>query len=121
MPIDKTLRPADHETELRDSGLRVTAARLAVLDVVTRQQHADADDVLRATREALGSVSVQAVYDVLNALTDHGLLRRIAPAGHPARYERRQASQLDYPHRGLQVGHPIVEADLRVLLRGWQD
>ena len=89
MPTEKQVRPADNETELRDSGLRVTAARLAVLDVVARQQHANAEDVLRAAREGLGSVSVQAVYDVLNTLTEHGLLRRIEPAGHPARYERR--------------------------------
>lgn len=82
-------RRARHESELRDHGLRVTAARLAVLDAVEVQQHADADDVLRAARTALGSVSVQAVYDVLHTLTDKGLVRRIEPAGHPARYERR--------------------------------
>lgn len=82
-------RRARHEDELRAHGLRVTAARLAVLDAVEAQQHADADDVLRAARAALGSVSVQAVYDVLNTLTDKGLVRRIEPAGHPARYERR--------------------------------
>jgi Fe2+ or Zn2+ uptake regulation protein len=84
-----TARRARHEAELRDHGLRVTAARLAVLDAVEAQQHADADDVLQAARSALGSVSVQAVYDVLHTLTDKGLVRRIEPAGHPARYERR--------------------------------
>ncbi|MCB7137817.1 Fur family transcriptional regulator [Cellulosimicrobium marinum] len=78
-----------HEAELRGHGLRVTAARLAVLGAVDDQQHADADTVLRSVRDSLGSVSVQAVYDVLNTLTDKGLLRRIEPAGHPARYERR--------------------------------
>src|SRR5690606_29611541 len=34
-------------------------------------------------------VSHQAVYDVLRALTDTGLLRRIQPAGATARYETR--------------------------------
>ena len=87
--LDDGARRARHESELRDHGLRVTAARLAVLDAVEVQQHADADDVLRAARAALGSVSVQAVYDVLHTLTDKGLVRRIEPAGHPARYERR--------------------------------
>ncbi|MBD5788059.1 transcriptional repressor [Cellulosimicrobium terreum] len=80
---------ARHEDELRAHGLRVTAARLAVLDAVGQRQHADADTVLRAVRDSLGSVSVQAVYDVLNTLTEKELLRRIEPAGHPARYERR--------------------------------
>lgn len=74
---------------LRDRGLRVTAQRLAVLDALGSHGHLDADEVLRRVRGSLPTVSVQAVYDVLHALTDAGLLRRIEPAGHPARYERR--------------------------------
>lgn len=74
---------------LRDAGLRVTAPRLAVLTAVAEHPHADADTVLSLAREQLGSVSVQAVYDVLHALTRAGLLNQIEPAGHPARFERR--------------------------------
>lgn len=81
--------PNADERALRDAGLRVTAPRLAVLDAVAHHQHVDAADVVTEVRRALGSVSVQAVYDTLNALTEQGLLRRIEPAGHPARYERR--------------------------------
>ena len=36
-------------------------------------------------------MSTQAVYDVLRALTSAGLVRRIEPAGSPARYESRVA------------------------------
>lgn len=79
----------DHTSTLRDHGLRATAPRLAVLDVVGRLPHSTADTVLQAVRESRPTVSVQAVYDVLHALTRAGLLRRIEPAGHPARYERR--------------------------------
>ncbi|MFC8600627.1 Fur family transcriptional regulator [Isoptericola sp. NPDC057191] len=74
---------------LREHGLRVTGSRLAVLRALSEHQHATADDVVRAVRADLGSVSVQAVYDCLHALTSAGLLRRMEPAGHPARYERR--------------------------------
>lgn len=78
------------DTELlREHGLRVTAPRLAVLGVLEHAAHLDADEVLRQVRTTLPTVSVQAVYDVLHALADAGLLRRIEPAGHPARYERR--------------------------------
>ncbi|HEX5332119.1 MAG TPA: Fur family transcriptional regulator [Cellulomonas sp.] len=80
----------DAET-LRKLGLRVTQPRLAVLDAVRHHPHADADTLLQAVRATLPRVSVQAVYDVLRALADVGLLRRIEPAGHPARYERRVA------------------------------
>lgn len=74
---------------LRERGLRVTAPRVAVLDAVADLPHADADTILKRARTTLPTVSVQAVYDVLHALTDAGILRRIEPAGHPARYERR--------------------------------
>lgn len=78
------------DTELlREHGLRVTAPRLAVLGVLEGAAHLDADEVLQQVRATLPTVSVQAVYDVLHALADAGLLRRIEPAGHPARYERR--------------------------------
>ncbi len=76
---------------LRSAGLRVTGPRLAVLDAVGRLPHATADTVLREVRATVPTVSVQAVYDVLHALTGKGILRRIEPAGHPARYERRVA------------------------------
>jgi Fe2+ or Zn2+ uptake regulation protein len=79
----------DLPAALRERGLRVTEPRLAVYDVVGSHPHADADTVLTEVRRTLPTVSVQAVYDVLRALTDAGLLRRIEPAGHPARYERR--------------------------------
>ena len=37
----------------------------------------------------MGSISIQAVYDVLGVLVDVGLIRRIQPAGSPARFEAR--------------------------------
>ncbi len=82
------VREAD---QLREHGLRVTAPRLAVLQALGSLSHADADSVLRAARERVPTVSVQAVYDVLHALTSAGLVRSIEPAGHPARYELRVA------------------------------
>jgi len=74
---------------LRAAGLRVTAPRVAVLQVIAERPHSDADTVRCGVLERLGTVSTQAVYDVLGALTAAGLLRRIEPAGSPARYERR--------------------------------
>jgi Fe2+ or Zn2+ uptake regulation protein len=75
---------------LRERGLNVTAPRLAVLAAVEELGgHVDAGAVAAAARERLGSVSTPAVYDILNALTAAGLLRRIQPAGSPARYETR--------------------------------
>jgi Fe2+ or Zn2+ uptake regulation protein len=79
----------DAESLLRGAALRVTRPRLAVLTAVHEQPHADTESILLAVREQLGAVSHQAVYDVLRALTDARLVRRIQPAGSVARYEAR--------------------------------
>jgi Fur family ferric uptake transcriptional regulator len=80
---------ADSTELLRDSGLRVTPQRLAVLRAVSDAPHVTADAVAETVKDNIGSISVQAVYDALGALTEKGLLRRIDPAGSPARYENR--------------------------------
>ena len=81
--------PTDAERLLRAAGLRVTQPRLAVLAAVRERPHADTESVITATRARLDAVSHQAVYDVLRALTEAGLVRRIQPAGSVARYEAR--------------------------------
>ncbi|RYG84097.1 transcriptional repressor [bacterium] len=81
--------PMDPRERLRGAGLRATGPRLAVLRALeTTGPHADADDVAQAVRRE-GKISVQAVYDGLAVLTLVGLVRRIEPAGHPARFELR--------------------------------
>lgn len=72
---------------LRERSMRVTAPRIAVLRELSAHPHADVDTLTRATRERLGSVSTQAVYDILAALAGIGLVRKFEPAGHPARFE----------------------------------
>jgi Fur family ferric uptake transcriptional regulator len=77
------------EDLLRAHGLRVTKPRLAVLDVLTEGGHLEVEDVARRVRTRPDSVSTQAVYDVLAALSRAGLARRIEPAGSPALFEAR--------------------------------
>ncbi len=74
---------------LRESALRVTRPRLAVMDAVREHPHSDTESILGAVRRELPTVSQQAVYDCLRVLTEVGLLRRIQPAGSVARYETR--------------------------------
>ena len=74
---------------LRGHGLQVTAQRLAVLRAVSRRPHSTADDIDKVVRAEIGAISRQAVYDALGVLTEKGVLRRIQPAGSPARYEDR--------------------------------
>jgi Fur family transcriptional regulator, stress-responsive regulator len=77
------------EDVLRAHGLRVTRPRLAVLQVLAEGGHLEVEEIAHRVRHRLDSVSTQAVYDVLGALSRAGLARRIEPAGSPARYEAR--------------------------------
>jgi Fe2+ or Zn2+ uptake regulation protein len=79
----------DPAERLRAAGLRVTAPRLAVLAVLSEGGHLGVDEVAARVRDRLGSVSTQAVYDVLAALAQAGLARHVEPAGSPALYEAR--------------------------------
>jgi Fe2+ or Zn2+ uptake regulation protein len=75
--------------ELRGAGLRVTAARAALLVTVREGDHLGVEAIAAGVRERVGHISLQAVYDELDALTAAGLIRRIEPAGSPARFEGR--------------------------------
>lgn len=60
-----------------------------MLEVLADGGHLEVDEIAQRVRTRLDSVSTQAVYDVLGALSRAGLARRLEPAGSPARYERR--------------------------------
>jgi len=86
MTASQTPTPAE---ELRGAGLRVTAARVALLEIVRAGDHLGVEAITSGVRDRIGHISLQAVYDALHALTAAGLLRRIEPAGGQPRFERR--------------------------------
>ncbi|MCC7043772.1 MAG: transcriptional repressor [Acidobacteria bacterium] len=81
--------PPDPADILREHGIQVTAQRLAVWRTVSGQPHITADGVAEAVRAGIGAISRQSVYDALAVLVAAGLIRRIQPAGSPARFETR--------------------------------
>jgi Fe2+ or Zn2+ uptake regulation protein len=81
--------PEEPAQLLRNHGLQVTAQRIAVLRAIARRPHCTADDVAEDVRAEIGAISRQAVYDALGLLAEKGLIRRIQPAGSPARFEDR--------------------------------
>src|ERR1700753_4087655 len=82
----KNPAPAD---ELRHAGLRVTAARVALLETVREGDHLGVEAIATQVRARLGHISLQAVYEALHALTAAGLTGRLATPGRPARFEGR--------------------------------
>jgi Fur family transcriptional regulator, stress-responsive regulator len=111
--LDKVQRVGTGPSELlRERGLRVTVQRVAVLQAVGSAPHVSADLVAETVRDRLGTISTQAVYDALAALTEHGLLRRIQPAGSPARYETRVGD--NHHHLICRVCDRMVDVDCAV-------
>jgi len=97
---------------LRQHGIQVTAQRLAVLRAVAGEPHITADGVAEAVRSEIGAISLQSVYDALTLLAAEGLLRRIQPAGSPARFEDRVGD--NHHHLICRVCGRLVDVDCAV-------
>lgn len=112
MPSSRPPTETDDARRLRDAGLRVTAPRLAVLAAVREGSHATVEEIAVRARARAGSVSIQAVYDVLRALAQAGLARRIEPAGSPARFEARVGD--NHHHLVCRVCGAVADVDCAV-------
>ena len=98
--------------ELRGAGLRVTAVRVALLEAVRHGDHLGVEALAAGVRERVGHVSLQAVYEALNALAATGLVRRIQPAGSPARFEGRIGD--NHHHVICRVCGSVADVDCAV-------
>ena len=113
-----------HEHLLREAGLRVTQQRVAVLEAVRRLPHADTESLIAAVRAEHGEVSHQAVYDVLRALTEAGLvlghlglaevIARERRAGHLEELTPREHEVLELMARGLSNAAICAELHLSI-------
>lgn len=94
---------------LRERGIQVTAQRLAVMRAVAGQPHVTADAVAELVRAEIGAISLQSVYDALGVLVANRLIRRIQPAGSPARFEGRVGD--NHHHLICRVCGRVVDVD----------
>lgn len=97
---------------LRQNGLQVTAQRIAVIRAVSACPHGTVEDVAEAVHDDIGAISRQAVYDSLAMLAEKGLIRRIQPAGSPARYEDRVGD--NHHHLICRSCNRMVDVDCAV-------
>jgi Fe2+ or Zn2+ uptake regulation protein len=104
--------PTDPGELLRQRGIQVTAQRLAVFRAVARQPHITADGVAEIVRAEIGAISLQSVYDALAVLAAEGLIRRIQPAGSPARFEDRVGD--NHHHLICRVCGRVVDIDCAI-------
>ncbi|MFE3856085.1 Fur family transcriptional regulator [Streptomyces griseorubiginosus] len=98
--------------ELRGAGLRVTAARVALLETVRAGDHLPVDAIATGVRDRLGHISLQAVYEALHSLTAAGLVRRLEPPGSPARFEGRVGD--NHHHLVCRSCGAVVDVDCAV-------
>jgi Fe2+ or Zn2+ uptake regulation protein len=105
-------QPPNTAEELRGAGLRVTAARVALLETVRHGDHLGVETIASGVRDRVGHISLQAVYEALNALTGAGLVRRLEPPGSPALYEGRVGD--NHHHLVCRSCGVVVDVDCAV-------
>ena len=98
--------------ELRGAGLRVTAARVALLETVRQGDHLGVEAIASGVRDRVGHISLQAVYEALHALTTAGLVRRLEPPGSPVRFEGRVGD--NHHHLVCRSCGTVVDVDCAV-------
>jgi Fur family ferric uptake transcriptional regulator len=98
------LSAADRATLAREPSTR---RRIVLVGRVGR-----ADEIADAVRRQIGAISLQSVYDALGVLVAEGLLRRIQPAGSPARFEDRVGD--NHHHLICRVCGRTVDIDCAV-------
>jgi Fur family transcriptional regulator, stress-responsive regulator len=79
---------------------------------VSSRPHVTAAGVADAVRTDIGAISLQSVYDALGVLVEAGLLRRIQPAGSPARFEDRVGD--NHHHLICRICGRMVDIDCAV-------
>lgn len=77
----------DYRLQLRNAGLRATGPRIAALKEVNLAGHITVEELRERITAQIGSVSTQAVYDIVHVLTEKGLMRELRPVDHAAIYE----------------------------------
>ena len=88
----------DENSELRDAGLKVTAPRLKILNILESsiESHLSADDIYRQLIEAGEDVGIATVYRVLTQFETAGLVMRHNFDNGPAFYEIERGGHHDH-------------------------
>jgi len=80
--------PSEAADQIRDTGLRATQARIAVLETLAELDgHPTADDVVRRLRDRGASVARASVFNVLDDFAASGLVTVASAGPGAARYE----------------------------------
>ncbi|BBM87183.1 Fur family transcriptional regulator [Candidatus Uabimicrobium amorphum] len=98
-----------HRTLLKHHKLSLTAVRLGVLEALDAQPHSSVEEIFAVVKDKIVTTSKQAIYNNLNTLVKHGIIREIKPKGEPSRYETRVGD--NHHHLICRECHMIVDTD----------
>jgi len=83
-------------TRLRESGLKLTSQRLAVIAVLAgNRSHPSASDIYRRVREQVPSISISTVYHILGQFKKYQLVKEMEFDGRDNRYDVDTRSHLN--------------------------
>jgi len=74
---------------LKSHNLSLTSVRLAVLEALNNYPHSEAGHIYEVVKIKIATTSKQAIYNNLNTLVAHGIVREIRPKGRASLYETR--------------------------------
>ena len=73
---------------LRNSGLRVTPQRVAVLStLIDSDKHPDADQIARVVRDQHPNIAVGTIYHILDNLVQKGIIKKVQTEQNVVRYD----------------------------------
>ena len=98
-----------YQSKLKSLNLSVTPVRLAVLESLDSAPHSEAAHLFSLVVKTIQTASLQAVYNNLNVLVEHGLVREIKPKGMPAIFETRTGD--NHHHLVCRSCSIIVDSD----------
>ncbi len=89
IPAEETQRRVQAlSAGIRQSGLRVTPQRLAVIrEIAASDAHPDVETLYRGIHEHVPTISLDTVYRTVSTLVENGLIDRVTATSGPARYD----------------------------------
>lgn len=75
------------EERLRNSGLRVTPQRVAVLLALDGSNHPTAEFLIRKVRKKYSNISAGAIYHILDSFLNKGVINRVYIPGDAKRFD----------------------------------
>ena len=80
-----------YENLLRNSNIKVTPQRLAIVEELNGHVHMSIEELYKAIKKKFPSISLATVYKNINAMMDQGFIQEVKVPGQKSKYELTKA------------------------------